>query len=330
MAEARIILARPRRVRGLVLAAAAAAVVLALLASRALALGWLAGWLACLSATIGAAVWLLVACLTGGNWGDAAGPALRRLARATPLVALGGAGFVLAAPVVLPWWTGGEEPAGWLNPGFFALRTVVVLALWSGLAWLAARAPGKAAAALGLIVYGATVSVAGTDWVLSLDPDFDYTIIGAQLAVMQMTLAMAAALALDPPRTAGTDLGSLLLAGVLGSFYLGAMGYVVSWSGNLPDKAAWYLARQEGAGTAVQLLSLLAGVLVPFGVLLVTRWRGSAAVLRVIGGCVLVGGLAQFVWLVAPGWMAGAGLVALAGAAAAAAAFAAVEQGSAP
>lgn len=326
MAEARIIPA-PRRGWGLALAAAAAVLLLGLFVPQGVARGWLAGWLACLSVTMGAAVWLLVAALTGGAWAAAAGPALHRLARATPLVALGGAGFLLAAPVVLPWWAGGEEAGPWLSPGFFALRTVAVLALWSGLAWIAGRTPGTVGAALALIAYGLSVSVAGVDWILSPDPGFSYTIIGAQLAVMQMTMAMAAVAVLGPARTSGTDLGGLLLAGVLGSFYLGAMGYVVSWSGNLPEKAAWYLARQAGAGTAVQLVSLLAGVLVPFAVLLVTRWRRSAAVLRVIGACVLVGGLAQFVWLAAPGWMAWAGPVALGGAVLCAAAFAMAQEG---
>lgn len=310
MAEARA----PSAPRSRGLAAAAGLVALVILTltvpGRVLALGWLSGWLFCLSATTGAAVWLLVAALTGGRWAQVAGPTLAALSRATPVVAVLGAGFVLAGPLVFPWWeSGGARHDHWLNPPLFAIRTVAVLLLWSGLGWLAPRAPGRGVAAMCLIAYGVGVSVAGVDWILSLDPAFEYTIVGAQLAVMQMTLAMAAVAAWGVRPGTGADIGGLLLAGVLGSFYLAAMGYVVSWSGNLPEKAAWYLARQAGAGAFVLTLSFVAGVLLPFSVLLVTRLRGNSTALRWTGCSVLAGALAQFIWLVAPGRMAGAGIV---------------------
>ncbi|MRX49920.1 hypothetical protein GI374_05540 [Paracoccus sp. S-4012] len=324
MAEAR---ARPApRSRGLAAAAGLVALVIVALTTppRTLALGWLAGWLFCLSVTVGAAVWLLVAALTGGRWVQVAGPSLAALSRATPVAAVAGAGFVVLGPLIFPWWEGGggARQVHWLNPPFFALRSVAVLLLWSGLGWLAPRRPGAGAAAAGLIAYGIGVSVAGVDWILSLDPAFEYTVIGAQLAVMQMTLAMAAVALWGLRPGSGADAGGLLLAGVLGSFYLAAMGYVVSWSGNLPEKAAWYLARQAGAGSFVLTLSFVAGVLLPFSVLLVTRLRGSSTALRWTGCSVLAGGVAQFVWLVAPGRMAGAGVTAMALAGIAAAAFA--------
>lgn len=157
----------------------------------------------------------------------------------------------------------------------------VVLALWSGLARIAARGLAPAVAALRLIGHGIDVSVAGLDWILSLDPGFDHTIMGAQLAVMQMTLAMAATLAWGMPRAGNGDCGGLLLAGAP----------------------------------------------VPFAVLLVTCWHGNAMVLRVIAFCVLDGGLAQFVWLAAPGRMIGAGPAALTFCTASAAILGAVKRG---
>ena len=42
------------------------------------------------------------------------------------------------------------------------------------------------------------------------------------------------------------------------------------------------------------------GAVVPFAALLVTAWRGSRAVLRAVGGLVLLGAWLHLVWIVTP------------------------------
>ncbi|PVA08896.1 hypothetical protein DC366_16485 [Pelagivirga sediminicola] len=283
----------------LLLLAAAAAMIVAVLTLDpvALARGALAGWLFCLSVCTGASVWLLIGALTGGRWLVRAAPVLGVLARGTWAVALLGVALVPLAPLLFPWWEGETDPALWFDVPFFALRGAAVLILWSVLGFVAMRPLPPVLAALALTLYALAVSVASADWVLSLDPGFVSTAFGAHLAVLQLALALAAVAVLSG---GDGDIGGLLLVCVLGVFYLAAMEYVVSWTGNLPHKAAWYLARQDGWGPGWLWLSFIVGIAGPFAALLSSRIRKSAAALRVIGGAMLVGGLAHLVWLLAP------------------------------
>lgn len=288
--------------------AGAAALVGALWGLHALMLGWLAAWLWALSLAVGAAGWLLIGALTGGRWCAAAAPVLAPLAASTWIAALAGALLAVAGPMLYPWWGQDTAPTLWLAPGVFGLRSALVLGLWSVMGLLASRGVSPVVAAAILTLHGVAVTIAGADWILSLDPAFGSTAFGAHLGVVQLALALAL-LAVAAPQ--GGDIGGLMLACVLGVFYLAAMEYLVSWSGNLPHKAAWYLARQAGGG-ALLWLSFGLGILLPFAVLLRSRWRQSAAARRAVGAMMLAAGLVHFVWLVAPGHFAAAGLAALA------------------
>lgn len=280
---------------------------------EALAAGWLAGWLFCLSVTTGAALWFVIAALTGGAWIEAGSPALQALARATPLVAITGLLFIAAGPSLYPWWRG--APVFSLSPASFAGRTVLWLAMFSALGLLATRRLRTGTAALLLLLYVPAVTLAGTDWVLSRASDFGNTLVGAGWAATQLTLGLAAAAAAglrtDQPQ-AVADCGGLMLATILGTGYLLAMQYLVLWTGNIPGDAAWYGARAAGAGPALLILSVLLACVLPFFALLSSRKRGSASWLRWVGAAILVGGFAHFLWLAAPGARLAEALAALA------------------
>ena len=293
----------------------------------ALALGWLVGWVFCLSITTGAAIWFLIAALTGGRWIEAGRPWLSALGMATPLVAAAGLLFIPAAPVLFPWWpadgsadTSTARETLYLNPAFFGIRAAGVLILWSLLGLMAPRGLPAPVAAIALVLYAVSVSVAGADWILSLDPSFVSTTFGAFMAIAQLGLALALVAALglaqDQPgegRAAPVaDWGGLMLATVLGVFYLGAMQFLVSWSGNLPHKAAWYLARNRDGGAMLMALSFALGTLLPFCLLLVSRLRRDRLWLRRVGCMMLTGAFLQLLWLAAPGRQGLAGAAALA------------------
>ncbi len=305
------------RASALVLTGAGLAVIIALLAPEAMVAGGLAAWIFCLSATTGAGLWLLVARLTGGRWPEAADGALVALSRSTPLVAPFGLIFFLVGPALYPWWRGIEGLIGeiYLVPWSFGLRGAIILALWSIIGWIAPRAPSIPVAAALLIAYGISIGFAGLDWILSRDPEMLSTSFGMLLAATQLGLALAVIAARGLRRRAPlsvSDWGGLLLACCLGNFYLGAMQFLVSWSGNLPFKAAWFGSRADGIGTALMSLVVLLGVVLPFALLVRTAGRGSPAVLRIVGTSVAVAGLIHLVWLCAPDQMAAALLAALA------------------
>jgi hypothetical protein len=271
--------------------------------SGTLAEAWLAGWIWLLSITAGAGLWLLIGALTGGRWIHDGRAALVPLAHATPLTALLGLGLLAAAPVLYPWWSGSEGVRGkiYLAPTPFAIRTVLALVLWSLIGLLASRRLAAPVAALLLIAHGVLVSLVGLDWLLSMDQDFGSTTFGALFTVQQLGMALAAGMLSGLPDDGDvrSDWGGLLLACVLGVFYLAAMQFLVKWSGDLPADARWYAMRNSGSGLAP--VALVLGAILPFSLLLSGKMRANPKVLRAIATSVLAGGFLHIAWLVGCG-----------------------------
>jgi hypothetical protein len=87
---------------------------------------------------------------------------------------------------------------------------------------------------------------------------------------------------------------------VLGVTYFGFMQFLVIWSGNLPDKVAWYVTR-DGTWRIVIAAAFLIGAAMPFLLLLPARARTNASALRVAGGAVFVGVALLDMWQIGPG-----------------------------
>ena len=296
---------RPRRTRAITAGVSLVALVaLAVLFPAAAARGWLAGWLLAMMPCVGASVLILIHQLTGGIWRGAGEPWLSRLALLTPQVAMGGIPVMLSLGLIYPWAVApgeGSVATLWLVPWLFGVRGLCMLAIWSGLGLVAPRAPGPAVAAVGLGLYGVTITVASIDWVLSLDPGFTSTDFAATMAISQLAaaLALGAVLGLRLGKAAG-DWGGLLLATVLGVFYLSAMQFLVSWSGDLPSKAAWYAARGGPAGAAIIDVAFVVGACLPVAILLPSALRRAPGALRGAGAAVLFGTWLHLLWLTAP------------------------------
>jgi len=132
---------RGERAAGLVGAAAAvAALLLALLGPRDALTGWLAAAAMLEGLPIGALILLLTMRLVRGKWADDLRPPARLLAAVWPLAALAFVPVLVGMAAIYPWF--GAPPhspfAGvWLNPAFFAVRTIGWFVLgW----WVATRA----------------------------------------------------------------------------------------------------------------------------------------------------------------------------------------------
>lgn len=300
-----------------------------LVAPRAVAQGWLAAFLVMASAPIGAIAWLLVHRLTGGRWGDELAPQLKALASLTPLVAVAFAPVALTLHFLYPWaadpTTLPQGVAYYLNEPLFVVRSALALAFW----WLASARLLRddmrpLTAAICLLVHGVAITMVSYDWILSLQPRFGSTAFGANLAFAQMLTALSVAAIMSWRRGACAvpGLGGLMLATLLGVFYLQIISYVVDWYGNLPDKAQFY-ADRAGARSLVLVVALVVGALAPCGMLLFKRVRERADLLAAAGALCLFGVSLDLLWFVAPKggawWPAafGAALLALVCAAAA-------------
>src|SRR5688572_4425071 len=124
--------------------------------------------------------------LVGGRWGAIIRRFLESGMRTLPLMAILVIPILLGIPFLYEW-SHHEAVAqdavlrhkeGYLNVTFFIARTVLYFAIWIGISLLLARrsSVGPASAALkgisavGIIIFAFSVTFAGVDWIMSLEP----------------------------------------------------------------------------------------------------------------------------------------------------------------
>jgi hypothetical protein len=279
------------------------------LAPAAVLHGWLIGFVAVGGIALGSVACLAIHALTGGRWGDAARPYLLACATTLPALLVLGLPFVVGANSLYPWSShpgnaGTGVAALYLNTGSIGLRSVVLVVGLSLFMLLARRGPlGTLTAGLCLLLYGVGMNLSAFDWVLSLDPRFVSSAFGVRMIFQQIASALALVILLaDLPEDDGAwgDWGALLLATVLGESYIVLMTYVIDWYGDLPDQAAFYLARAAHGWRGPLLAAVAVGSVGPILLLLLGRVRHGLSALRLVAAMVLLGVLLEDVWLVAP------------------------------
>ena len=285
---------------------AIAALLLVMADPREALTGWLAAAALAAGLPAGALILLLMMAMISGKWSDdLLGPA-RLLGALWPVAALAFAPVVIGMAAIFPWF--GAPPhsafAGvWLNPPFFAARTLGWLALGWFVATRAALPIGEGFAAAMLIAFVLATNFTGSDWLMTLDPKFASSGFGLQVISFDTTAGLAAMillrLAAGKPRNTAV-LGGLLLTLLLLWAYLQFMPFLIIWSGNLPDGVAWYAVREStGWVAAFSVAALLGGA--PLFALLAPEVRHSP---RRLGWCaapVLAGKAIEFAWLALPG-----------------------------
>ncbi len=293
-------------------------------------------WVFVWGLTAGALGMLLIHGLTGGGWGLVVQRPLQAAADLMPLVALLFVPLLFGMGEVWDWAGSGaeshllEKKAWYLNTGFFLTRAAIYFLLWTLLAWAVghglrrrARRDPDADAVLfrlgagGLILHVLMVTLAGVDWVLSLQPRFYSTIFGmimvdAQLLSGLAVAVIAAVLRERKPTLAPyvsaerrRDLGNLLLAAVVMWAYLVFMQYLIVWNGNLPDEIVWYLPRMQTSWFWLGVSLLLVAFVFPLFALLLRALKESPRGLPIVAAIVLVGQLLYSFWLVEPAFRKG-------------------------
>lgn len=277
--------------------------------------------------------------LAGGEWGLVVRRPLEAAAMTLPVMAFAFVPLALALPVLYEWARPEavaanallQHKAAYLNVPFFVLRAVAYFAAWIGMAyWLYDRSRDQDRAGsplprgrvrllsgLGLVLLALTVTFAAFDWGMSLEPEWFSTIYGMMLMVGQVLGAFAFGVAVvalleDHPSMSDAvtpsrlnDLGSLLLTFVLLWAYIAYSQYIVIWSGDLPEEAAWYLRRTGGGWGWVVIALLVAHFLLPFAVLLSRRAKRRAEVLLAVAALVVVMRWVDTFWLVIPAFHPG-------------------------
>jgi hypothetical protein len=308
------------------LAVAAAAVVTfclgALVDRRAFFACWLAAWWTCAGAVLGAQANLWLHDLTGGAWGMPLRPVWRRTTSTMPML------LALMLPLVFSTWTSfpwsdlewaprTQQPvfqAFWLTPAFVTLRLVAYAAIWQSLSLISARrheGTRKAMSAVGLIVYGCTISLASVDLIMSLMPQWHSSGFGLIAIMMQMKLGFAvgvacalghAATAEAPalPAQRGRDWGNMLLMYVMMWAYLAFVQFLIIWAENLPSEIAWYVPRLQTNWIGLGAMLVVAGYFAPQVLLLLRTIKQDRRRLRAIAIALCAIGWLECIWVVLP------------------------------
>jgi hypothetical protein len=165
-------------------------------------------------------------------------------------------------------------------------------------------------AAIGLIVYALTASLAAVDWIASLTPKWYSSTFGLVVGTGQMLagaafgVAVAAFLA-RPADDEGTrlrfhDLGNILLMYVLTWAYLAYTQFLVIWSENLPHEIHWYVPRVQTGWAGLGIFLIAFHFFLPLFILLSRAAKRAPGLLGWIAAGLLVAHLADAFWLVEP------------------------------
>jgi hypothetical protein len=256
---------------------------------------------------LGCLALLLVHALTGGRWGIAIRPWL--------LLGIGGLPLLLPAvvPVLVlvahlyPWARSDAHPANafYLNLPFAAVRCVLYLAVWFGVAGLAFWRLRPATAAVGLILLGLTVNFAAIDSLMSLDPHFNSSDFGmtfaAESALFALSVTVLGTVLSGPVAESDRDdLAQLLQSMLILWAYLEFMQLLIVWQSNLPPEAAWYAVRWSGVWGAIAGLTAIGHFLLPFLALLVPKLRRSRRGIIGVTSLLIVLSVVRGWWLVLP------------------------------
>lgn len=268
-------------------------------------------WLFWICLSLGALLVKLLATLIPSRWGAAVAQGTNAATLGLPLTAL------LILPVfffmaeIFPWAQEGyfqnhhwPHKSNYLTVGTWILRTVVYLISYSalGLSLCSSRIQGRALPAIALPLYALSMLFAGTDWVMSLTPEW----YSSMFPVIFMATQFLAGLAMVTLTSRNThpdtlhDLGNLLLAFVVFWTYVSFSQYLIIWSGNLPREIGWYLERRSGHWPQWLAGFVLMQFALPFALLLSRTAKRHEHRLKTIAAIVLMATVLNVYWLVAP------------------------------
>ena len=255
--------------------------------------GYLIACLSVWSVSVGAMVLRIVFQLTGGRWGAAGRVWLESAAAMMPIVAVLFIPLAFGLKFLYPWYDtqffeGLEHVAHrqwYFQPWFFLLRSVIYFSLWIAINFLLLGLPwrrnlnqsklgGQGIAGVCALLMLVSITWAGNDWIMSINPMFTSSLfgalvgIGALLSAMAFTVAASSFLQLPRKSLIATevkaDLANLLLTMVMLWTYFNFSQFIIFWSGDLPFEAEYYIQRTTGGWLYIAWILIFGGFAIPF------------------------------------------------------------------
>ena len=293
---------------------------------------WLIAYLVFLGIALGSLALMMVQHLSGGTWG-----VFRRIfeasSRTIPFL------FLLFVPVffgmtTLYVWTHDDHvqadeilrhKAPYLNTTFFIVRALLYFAIWSGLALVLNRLSARQdtgdvkvnstiqrVSGAGLVLYALTITFAGIDWIMSINPHwystlFGFLMMGGQgLAALAFTIVAATFLFRHEPMSRLLkpqhfhDLGKLTLAFVMLYAYFNFSQYMLTFAANLTEEIPYMTTRIRNGWQYLALFLTIFHFAVPFLLLLSRDLKRASHRLVIVALWLIFVRLADIYMLVTP------------------------------
>jgi hypothetical protein len=293
---------------------------------------WLVAYLLFLGIALGSMGMVMIQHLSGGVWG-----VFRRIfeasSRTLPLLAILFLPIAAGLGTLYPWThpdhVRGDEvlqhKALYLNTPFFLARALVYFAGWIGLArvlnTLSRRQDeGDIEVNLaiqrwsggGLVFYVLTVTFAGIDWIMSLNPHwystlFGFLMMGGQgLAALAFTIVIATYLGDREPMASLLkpahfhDLGKLMFAFVMLWAYFNYSQYMLIFAGNLVEEVPYMITRTSHGWQYLALFLVVFHFAVPWLLLLSRDRKRNPHRLVLVAAWMLVARYVDLYMMVSP------------------------------
>jgi len=293
---------------------------------------WLVAYLLFLSIALGSMALMMIQHLSGGTWG-----VFRRVfeasSRTLPLLA------VLFIPVILGMgslyvWTHEDHVQAdailrfkqpYLNTPFFIARAVFYFAAWIGLSWVLNRLSARQDtgdlsvnmtlqrwSGAGLVIYALTMTFAGVDWIMSLNPHwystlFGFLMMGGQgLAALAFTIVISTFLVKREPMIGLLkphhfhDLGKLMFAFVMLWAYFNFSQFLLTYAANLIEEIPYMITRMSHGWQYLAVFLIVFHFAVPWLLLLSRQTKRTPERLVIIAAWILFVRYADLYMMVTP------------------------------
>lgn len=331
----------PQSVRSLALLAVVSAVILGAGMVSAPDRAWssllIAVYIA-LTVALGGLVLVALEYITGAGWSVAFRRIPEALATILPIVGVALLGVIALRTDIYEWRPAHGADAGtfwfkelWLSPKFLLGRGALYVVLWTVAAFAmistsrsqdisksaALSKRNRRLAAITLLIFAPTFSLAVCDWLMSLEPMWFSTIWGVYhfSGLMVSTLSVVVLLAIHlrragPLRGLFTDahlhdLGRLLFGFSCFWMYMWFSQYMLIWYSNIPEETGYFVTRTRGAWGPLMLANIVINWLVPFLVLLPRPAKRSRVVMARIAVLLLIGRWLDLYLMVYPSTLGG-------------------------
>ena len=270
--------------------------------------------------------------VVGARWSTT----LRRLAEnigaVTPILAVLFLPLLWGMSTLWSWANGQPQPAdvmakaGYLNTQFFIIRAVFYLVTWAVIGtWFYRQSVAqdksgdpmltksmRTASTIAVILFGVTLSFAGFDWVMSLDPTWASTMFGVYTFAGSMisslcTIGLAAHLLQRAGYLKGVitvenyhDLGKLIFGFIVFWAYIAFSQFMLIWYANLPEETAWFRMRWENGWSTLAVALCILHFAVPFFAMLSRTAKRNAMAMMSVAVLILVMHYVDLFWVIMP------------------------------